>query len=186
MQLKATLELRRHSKKYIRKHRLLARKCEIYGDKNEVFGKKNLVQGDYCVVTGDYNTVIGSHCTVKGRGNQVIGDHNTVQGDENEITGNNNTASGHACTCQGEDNVYNGSRVNMQDVKLPPKSHVDEAALGDSDACVVCLINKKCCASMPCKHLCLCVTCSHELAKDASRVVCPVCRTPIEEIMLMF
>ncbi len=186
MGIKETIRLQPHSTRHVRKTRVFANKCDLYGNWNEVHGRKNLVQGDHCTVIGDYCTVIGNYCKVIGKGNTIIGDHNESEGDENEHIGNHNTAHGKGCTCQGESNVYNGSRVNMQDVRLPSKSHVDEAATGDSDACAVCLLNKKCCAAMPCRHMCLCVACSHGLARDANKIVCPVCRTPLEEIMLMF
>jgi hypothetical protein len=158
--------------------RIITKKCDLYGNHNDVFGNGNLIIGDYCKIYGKNNTIIGNH-------NIIMGDYNNVDGDYNKMTGI-------GCESQGEHNTYNGSLTAKKEIPLPPIDFVDQES---PDSCVICLTNKKCCTSMPCRHLCLCAKCSHELVHGSDYktnpklqdvIKCPICRQDIEEIMLLF
>jgi len=63
------------------------------------------------------------------------------------------------------------------------QSSVEVKATGqtkDDDTCCVCLASKKSVVLLPCRHLCLCVTCSKTL------VECPLCRVKIENRVQAF
>jgi Zinc finger, C3HC4 type (RING finger) len=67
---------------------------------------------------------------------------------------------------------------------MPFKDSLDEQAESDRDACIVCLSNRKRCVVMPCRHLCLCMECSHRLPHQLKK--CPVCAKSAEQIVLVF
>jgi Zinc finger, C3HC4 type (RING finger) len=176
---KPSIRLSKNSTRRLDRHSIEAKWCRLSGKGNDVIGHHNVVRGNYNHVVGDFNIVIGNCCRVSGRNNIVIGDHNIVDGDDATVTGDHNKVSGKNCILDGLCNTYD------RHIPLPPKDHKDEPA-GETDACSVCLTNKKCCAVMPCRHLCLCAECSHGLAKNKAEVVCPICRNGAEEIVLMF
>ncbi len=49
--------------------------------------------------------------------------------------------------------------------------------------CVICLNERKNVVLLPCRHLCLCLTCSQKLENDAP---CPICREHIENRLEVF
>ncbi|CAH1785337.1 unnamed protein product [Owenia fusiformis] len=55
----------------------------------------------------------------------------------------------------------------------------------DKRLCVVCQDNVKNVLIMPCKHMCLCVTCAHAIVSSrlVNRRICPLCRVQIREVM---
>lgn len=48
----------------------------------------------------------------------------------------------------------------------------------DEELCVICMTDKKEVAVLPCRHMCLCVECVHELRLQSSK--CPICRRGID------
>ncbi|CAI5730939.1 unnamed protein product [Hyaloperonospora brassicae] len=48
--------------------------------------------------------------------------------------------------------------------------------------CVICLCNEKRILCLPCRHLCLCETCSHR--QEVTK--CPICRLEIEEVLAVY
>ncbi|XP_013402763.1 uncharacterized protein LOC106168294 [Lingula anatina] len=58
----------------------------------------------------------------------------------------------------------------------------------DKRLCVVCQDQVKCVLILPCKHMCLCVHCAHQItaARMANRRICPLCRTRIEKVMNVY
>ena len=58
----------------------------------------------------------------------------------------------------------------------------------DKRMCVVCQDQVKNVLVLPCRHMCLCVECAHEIAQQRTRVrrVCPLCRSRIETVMNVF
>ena len=49
--------------------------------------------------------------------------------------------------------------------------------------CVICWNERKNVVLLPCRHLCICLTCNQQLDNDAS---CPICRKPIENRLEVF
>jgi len=45
--------------------------------------------------------------------------------------------------------------------------------------CAICFSEKKCCAFVPCGHLCVCSNCA-ELIIEETSPTCPICREPVE------
>lgn len=58
----------------------------------------------------------------------------------------------------------------------------DESYNPESKSCLVCLTFKKSCVIYPCGHLILCNLCLKTF-KDQRIKNCPVCRTPIKDII---
>ena len=58
----------------------------------------------------------------------------------------------------------------------------------DKRLCVVCQDQSKSVLVLPCRHMCMCVDCGHEIAGARTRQqrICPLCRTPIETIMNVY
>ena len=66
------------------------------------------------------------------------------------------------------------------DVPTPPVLARDQSAY----ECCVCLEAPKDCVLSPCAHQCMCSTCARRIAAGPPRTRrCPVCRTPIEQII---
>jgi len=45
--------------------------------------------------------------------------------------------------------------------------------------CAICFSEKKCCAFVPCGHLCVCSSCADLIVQETSPT-CPICREPVE------
>eukprot|EP01059_Diplonema_ambulator_P035642 TRINITY_DN8481_c0_g1_i2.p1 TRINITY_DN8481_c0_g1~~TRINITY_DN8481_c0_g1_i2.p1 ORF type:complete len:409 (+),score=132.68 TRINITY_DN8481_c0_g1_i2:67-1293(+) len=54
----------------------------------------------------------------------------------------------------------------------------------DAKACIVCYENLKDCVLMPCKHMCVCAACLKDLVSMDDKRACPMCREPIEDVIL--
>ena len=57
----------------------------------------------------------------------------------------------------------------------------DEETEDESRACVVCLDNVKCCAIMPCAHMCVCIACGKKVTQS-----CPICRGAVKSVKRIF
>jgi hypothetical protein len=66
----------------------------------------------------------------------------------------------------------------------PPELPVGEDVPSEveTDACAICLENKKCCVVMDCMHLCLCIGCARELKQPS----CPLCRVKYTSIKRVY
>eukprot|EP00758_Cryptobia_borreli_P006712 Tbor_TRINITY_DN5194_c1_g11::TRINITY_DN5194_c1_g11_i1::g.26193::m.26193 len=53
----------------------------------------------------------------------------------------------------------------------------------DDQSCVVCLSNMRDTTILPCRHLCMCSTCAATLKQEDQ--TCPMCRRPIEKLLMM-
>ena len=53
-----------------------------------------------------------------------------------------------------------------------------------SKECCVCLEGARCCVLCPCNHLCVCKTCAHDLCSGQG--LCPLCRQPVDDVLLVF
>ena len=47
--------------------------------------------------------------------------------------------------------------------------------------CVVCFDQTRNCIILPCKHFCMCIECAKQVQREFNK--CPICRTPIKEIV---
>lgn len=57
----------------------------------------------------------------------------------------------------------------------------------DKRLCVVCADQPKTVVVLPCKHMCMCVDCAHEIVKlRSTRRVCPLCRASINTVMHIY
>lgn len=71
---------------------------------------------------------------------------------------------------------------------VPPawKDEPDTASDGVS-TCVICQTHAIATVCKPCKHACLCVTCSRDLAnQEQSKFVCPICRAVLVKIVRLY
>ena len=181
---------------------------------NDVRGNRNIVEGVACVVRGDGNMVsgeeakvVGDFNTVIGNGADVRGKNNSVRGNDCEVWGVDNDVVGHRNTLNGkpvyryvdeeeeeEEEERERSVKRVKTIHIPSADHEDKPA--SNKACVVCLVNEPLCAALPCGHLAFCVACSRSLVLDAGTsskrqdgggldVVCPICRTKVDEFKYM-
>lgn len=47
--------------------------------------------------------------------------------------------------------------------------------------CVICMVNARDTTVLPCRHMCMCHDCAHELRKQTSK--CPICRNHVESLL---
>ena len=59
----------------------------------------------------------------------------------------------------------------------------DRSAKNENDMCCICLMNKKCVVLFPCKHLCICNSCSNHQALRSS---CPLCKCDISSKLRVY
>lgn len=160
-------------------------------------------EGDSCTVYTNNSEIRGNCNTVYGDGNTVFGNMNMTYGSGNSVTGNlNENKPNQNCATTfvrfkegvpwvvhtnnnnliGSVNIFTqtGDEPQKKESKYPTKEeakHDQKVKDGDDDsACVICLENKKICVIRPCKHLCLCATCS---SAEKALEQCPVCRVSI-------
>jgi len=61
---------------------------------------------------------------------------------------------------------------------LEPKA---DSATYSTQECVICMSSPRNTVVLPCRHLCLCLECSHALQEQTNR--CPICRTAVESLV---
>lgn len=69
-----------------------------------------------------------------------------------------------------DENVDGNSNENAQDVNCSPLNKSN----GNSNLCVICQDRPKSIVLLPCRHLCLCRSCTYHL--QSYRTICPLCR----------
>ncbi|CCW64944.1 unnamed protein product [Phytomonas sp. EM1] len=74
--------------------------------------------------------------------------------------------------------VSEGTELMVGSTIVPHEGEEEEEGL-----CVICLMNSKDTAVMPCRHMCMCKDCGEQLLKH--KPVCPVCRAPISTLLHM-
>lgn len=52
--------------------------------------------------------------------------------------------------------------------------------------CVICWNDKKTIVLLPCRHLCLCLSCSKKLQTNIEKSICPICRNDVENFLEVF
>jgi hypothetical protein len=52
--------------------------------------------------------------------------------------------------------------------------------------CVICWNDKKTIVLLPCRHLCVCVSCSKKLWNNTQKETCPICRNDVENLLEAF
>ena len=76
-------------------------------------------------------------------------------------------------------------------VEGPPESDLEHDIESQKDCCCICLSNKALCIVLPCRHVCLCVSCARILCfegddaapKERGRVKCPKCRAIAKKVV---
>ncbi|CAF1181349.1 unnamed protein product [Rotaria sordida] len=56
----------------------------------------------------------------------------------------------------------------------------------DSCLCIICYNNRKNIVLLPCRHLCVCVTCSKQLWNNTQKQTCPICRNQVDNLLEIF
>ncbi|CCW69607.1 unnamed protein product [Phytomonas sp. Hart1] len=77
-----------------------------------------------------------------------------------------------------ENTTGEGTELMVGSTIVPHEGEEEEEGL-----CVICLMNPKDTAVMPCRHMCMCKDCGEQLLKH--KPVCPVCRAPISTLLHM-
>jgi hypothetical protein len=52
--------------------------------------------------------------------------------------------------------------------------------------CVICWNDRKNIVLLPCRHLCVCVSCSQKLWNNTKKETCPICRQDVENLIEVF
>jgi len=52
--------------------------------------------------------------------------------------------------------------------------------------CVICWDDRKTVVLLPCRHLCVCVSCSKKLWNNTQKETCPICRNDVENLLEVF
>lgn len=68
----------------------------------------------------------------------------------------------------------------LSDAEAVPQGSVRNDQSTDEDECVACLDERAGVCLIPCGHVCLCAACAAALSEPRT---CPMCRTPIEQIV---
>ncbi|CAF1083640.1 unnamed protein product [Adineta steineri] len=66
------------------------------------------------------------------------------------------------------------------------RRNLQQELINDSNSCIVCWNDKKTVVLLPCKHLCVCVSCSKKLWNNTQRRTCPICRNDIDNLLEVF
>jgi hypothetical protein len=89
------------------------------------------------------------------------------------------------------------------DDDIPFRSNVDKRSLRPSYArfmrrklqqelnnesylCVICWNDRKSVVLLPCKHLCVCVSCRKKLWNSTQNETCPICRNQVDNLLEVF
>lgn len=177
---------------YVSDKIILATNCKIYGDRNRVMGSFNDVVGNKCKIVGDENGITGNENRIKGQRFMVRGHNNSIKGLYGVVDGNNNDIVGDFMDVFGSGNKINGLCCTLNEEPYYPKKHpgieeieFDKEPPNNGPTCVICYVNTPCCVILPCMHLCVCISCSVELAKD-NKWECPICKEEIDAIRRVF
>lgn len=52
--------------------------------------------------------------------------------------------------------------------------------------CVICWNDRKTIVLLPCRHLCVCLSCSKKLWNNVQQETCPICRNNVENLLEVF
>ena len=186
--------------------------ANVVGNHNRITGNGNTITGNHNTVVGNANSFVGNHNLVDGDKNRCTGNHNHMTGVDNNAVGSYNKINGEdqggMTILSGQSIVVDGSGIWIDGVRhdkkqkskepkfiqVPTedeaKKHDREAPEDAPTACSVCLTNELCCAVLPCMHRCLCCKCARELAADGTKqrgqVACPLCKTDVKKIKLVY
>lgn len=188
-------DIRSVNKKFACKNsRVEGKYNEIHAKESTIEGRKNIIKGNDDEIIGDRNRVFGIRMMIRGDKNKIFGTRCTIYGNENTIKGNyvivhgnGNIIKGDYAIVYGDDNIIQGTNATVNGILLPDTVYpseqdekTDKPAKEGEPACLVCYENIQNCAMFPCKHLCVCVTCSRKLK------ICPVCRSEIKSVVNFF
>jgi len=180
----------------------------IAGMNATVFGNSNTVTGMNASVRGDSNTVTGMNASVNGNDNTVTGMNSTLNGsqaqnfgatwdfsDFNDFTtitvpnGHTVAFSGGTFTTTTHQNNAGttGQRHHHYYQAAPIQVNLrgdDEETDDASQACRLCLTNKKVVMSTCCQAFSTCVECSRSLytGKQVGDVQCMLCNSDVTEV----
>ncbi|CAF1932178.1 unnamed protein product [Rotaria magnacalcarata] len=83
-------------------------------------------------------------------------------------------------------------RFNIDKRSLRPsysrfmRRKLQQELTNDPNLCVICCNDKKNIVLLPCRHLCVCLTCSKKLWNNTSKQTCPMCRNQIDSLLEVF
>ena len=66
----------------------------------------------------------------------------------------------------------------------PAHVHVHwQRVLAMGRECVICLSEPRDTTVLPCRHMCMCNKCANELRNQPQTNKCPICRTPVDQLL---
>lgn len=78
-------------------------------------------------------------------------------------------------------NLDNSKQLDFDQYTCPPDTKPTSETVTEQSNCVICLANPKCVALLPCRHMCICSTCS-----SSQLNTCPICRAKVESMMKIY
>lgn len=78
-------------------------------------------------------------------------------------------------------NLDNSKQLDFDQYTCPSDTKPVSEPASEQSNCVICLANPKCVALLPCRHMCICSTCS-----SAQLSTCPICRAKVESMMKIY
>lgn len=91
-----------------------------------------------------------------------------------------------------DDNDDDLFQLNIDKRSLRPsykrfmRRKLQQELMNDSGLCVICCNDKKNIVMLPCRHLCICVTCSKKLWDNTQHQSCPICRKQVNNLLEVF
>lgn len=97
----------------------------------------------------------------------------------------------------------NSTEINDDEDDTPFRANLDKRSLrpsyarfmrrklqqelnNDSYLCVICWNDRKTVVLLPCKHLCVCKSCSRKLWNSIQNETCPICRNNVDNLLEVF
>jgi len=192
----------------------------VTGSNARITGNNNKGTGSNAVINGNDNVWTGSNCRVEsGTGNVInepkvnqvivnrfgggrvittngtsigIGDGIFTFGDNGSVSVS--SVGGGAIAVGGGRSKKKREKKRHKEIKFvegPPESDLEHDFESQKDCCCICLSNKALCIVLPCRHVCLCVSCARILCfegddaapKERGRVKCPKCRAIAKKVV---
>lgn len=89
----------------------------------------------------------------------------------------------HAATAVVAASTEDGKKEGGEGDAAASAAHAPIIDDDGEDECVICLTDPKDTVVLPCRHLCVCKGCAERLRKENVKQQCPVCRTPIDQLV---
>ena len=124
-----------------------------------------------------YKTIIPISPEILNEMNSYFNNYNNPF-TEYEYNSNKNSSSPNIKVIKRENNELQEEKF----IEEPSNDTITTTTTNDTNLCIICICYEKNVVILPCKHLCICETCS----KSKTLKDCPLCRSPINKKMIIY